>query len=108
MAANSTWYTVTVIFVSFVSVMGLGLLFVRATNIDRNALVGTLTFLTAAIAGLILFLSGSQRMTEWALVITALFSMTGFFLGRGIDRWLGAKGPSTDARKGTLGSDLSD
>jgi hypothetical protein len=108
MAANSTWYTLTAVFVAFVGVTGMGLLFVRATNIDRNAMVGTLTFITAAIAGLLMYISGSTRMSEWALVVVALFSMTGYFLGRGLDRWLGAKGPSRDTRKGTLGADLSD
>jgi hypothetical protein len=108
MAANSTWYTLTAVFVAFVAVFGMGLLFVRATNIERNAMVGTLTFITAVISGLIMYLTGSTRMTEWALFIVALFSMTGYFFGRGLDRWLGAKGPSRDTRKGTLGADLSD
>ncbi|MEZ0325185.1 MAG: hypothetical protein ACAH95_04715 [Fimbriimonas sp.] len=108
MAANSTWYTLTAIFVAFVGVTGLGLLFVRATNIDRNGLVGALTVLTAIIAAAIMYFSGSTRMSEWALVVVALFSVTGFVFGRALDRWLGAKDLSVDARKGTLGSDLSD
>jgi hypothetical protein len=108
MAANSTWFTVTALFVTFVGVMGLGLMFVRGTNIERNALVGVATLATALIAGLILGLAGSRSMSEWGLIVTALFSMTGFFLGRGIDLLLGARDRSDDARNATLGADLSD
>jgi hypothetical protein len=108
MAANSTWFTAAAIFVAFVGVFGMGVLFVRGTNIERNALVGTLTVITAVIAGLILALSGSRNFSEWGLVFISLFSLTGYFFGRGLDRWLGAKSRSDDARNTTLGADLSD
>ncbi|HSI72940.1 MAG TPA: hypothetical protein VK934_07160 [Fimbriimonas sp.] len=108
MAANSTWFTVASVFVAVVGAFGLGLLFVRGTNIERNGLVGFLTVVTAVVAGLILGMSGSRNMSEWGLVVVSLFSVTGFFFGRGIDMWLGARGRSDDARNATLGSDLSD
>jgi hypothetical protein len=108
MAANSTWFTAASVFIAFVGVFGLGVLFVRGTNIERNLLVGFLTVVTAAIAGAILALSGSRNMSDWGLAVVSLFSVTGFFAGRGIDMWLGARGPSDETRQGTLGSDLSD
>lgn len=108
MAANSVWYTVVSVFVVFVGVTGLGLLFVRGSRIERNALVGTLTLATAILAGLILYLTGSESFTPSGLVMVALLSITGFAFGRGLDWWLGARSRSRDARNATLGADLAD
>jgi hypothetical protein len=47
-------------------------------------------------------------MSSFALLVVALLSMTGFFLGRGIDRFMGGNPRSDDSRKTTLGADLSD
>ncbi len=105
---DSTWYIVTVVFVAFVGLFGMGIMFARSSNIERNGLVGSLTVLSSLIAAGMLYAAWRAPTTLFWLVMIALVSTMGYFLGRGIDMLLGGKGPSDENRKGTLGADLSD
>ena len=108
MEASAVWYSVTVLFVAFVGLFGLGLLFVRATWIERNTLVGSLTFLTACLAGFLLYRGAPNAITTFGLLSIALVSITGFLFGRAVDWWMGGEFHSDDTRNATLGADLAD
>jgi hypothetical protein len=103
---SSGGYILTVIFVSMVALFGMLTLFVRAMNIERNALVGTLTFMTAAISGIVL--ATADNLSNAALISLCALSLVGFAVGRFIDYVLGAREHSADSREATLGADLAD
>lgn len=99
------------LFVALVAMFGLFLMFARAENIERPFMVGGLTVATAAISSWLLWLewqTGVPGGHAGSAVAFALFSASGFALGRAIDAIMGAKVHSADERQATLGAELAD
>ncbi|MGV3616971.1 MAG: hypothetical protein ACO1SV_16715 [Fimbriimonas sp.] len=92
-------------FVAVIGLFGVGLMFVRAENIERNYLVGGLTVVTAGVAGAMLAGLAPSAQTTPALISISLVSVLGFVIGRVIDMILGPRDHTDEA---TLGADLSD
>jgi hypothetical protein len=108
-AGGSTYFLLACVVVGAMSVVGLGLLFVRAENIERRNLVAATTLTFSAIAAIVLW--NASRGTEgvasaaaWSAIVLSLF---GFALGRVWDVILGARS-KVHHDPATLGSDLAD
>lgn len=97
-------------FVLLAAVFGMFLLYARPENIERPILVGSLTSLTAFVAGWLLWLQSHQGNPDKAgsAVLFALIPVAGFALGRGIDAIMGPRRATADERQATLGAELSD
>ena len=104
-SANPLYFILAVVFVSFVGLVGAGLMFARGTNIERNFLVGGLTLLTAFVAGVMLVGLAPASQTSATLISISLVSLVGFAVGRVIDAILG---PKDEAEGPVLGADLAD
>ena len=97
-------------FVLLAAVFGMFLLYARPENIERPILVGTLTSLSAFVAGWLLWLQSHQGNPDktGSAVLFALIPIAGFALGKGIDTIMGPRRQTADERQATLGADLSD
>ncbi len=110
-SANSTYYTISAVFVGAMVVFGLGILFVRAARMERNILVGSLTLLTTLIAGFVLksYSASSSQFTASQMISMMMLCLVGFGVGWLFDRIAGPKTlASSDEREATLGSELAD
>lgn len=106
----STEFILACLFVALVLLFGLFSLFTRATNIERNVVVGGLTILTSLVAAAFLVIDyrSGHRSGVGALVSACLVALMGYFVGRAIDWLLGPVAVSDESRQGTLGADLAD
>src|SRR5690349_972989 len=92
------------------TLLGLGLLFARATNIERPAMVGGATLLGCLLGMVLLWLvyrEGGPYNWWQAVVVIALPVLT-FGLSRVIDRMLGDKELDPESDEKTYGAHLSD
>jgi hypothetical protein len=111
LTASSIWINVASVFAGCSLIVGLGLLFVRAVNIERRWLVGLCTILGS---GLGIFLISNYKAFGPANEVTvaaasALFCVLGFLIGRAIDISLGSREPDTmQADAATYNVDLAD
>lgn len=87
---DTGFFPLAVVFVSFVGLFGLGIMFSRASNIERTLLVGGMTVFTAAVSGVILATPAASA-TVPSLVSTCLVSTLGYIVGRVIDFLLGPR-----------------
>ncbi len=105
------YYALAAVVVAGAILFGLGLLFVRASRIERNVLVGGCTLATSLLAALIL---GSQsadtgQFTLGQALSIGCLSVLGFGIGWLYDRLAGPKAmSSTDDLEATLGAELAD
>lgn len=104
---NPVLFILTAVFVSVMAIFGLGAMFMRAENVERNYLVGGLTVLTSLTAGVILFRLTPAAQTGGTLSALAALSLAGYVAGRVIDFALGPV-PESETPDGTLGADLAD
>lgn len=103
---TSIYSNIAWIFIAAMAVVGLGLLFVRATNIERPNLVAAGTLAGCAIAALLLS-RGNGASTPglmWGAIAICLF---GFFAARVLDAILGGR-TKVHHDEATLGVDLAD
>jgi len=109
LAGGSTYFLVACVVVGAMTLVGLGVLFARAENIERPWLVGLCTLGGSAISAVLLW--NASRMgakasdgIAWTCIFLSIF---GFFLGRLCDR---LAGPRDIVRHddATLGADLAD
>jgi hypothetical protein len=108
---NPVLFALAAVVASCMGLLGLGLLFVRAENIERRNLVAVITLAGAAIAGVMLyFASEGGARNGAALPISAIVvSVFGFFAGRVIDLILGERSPDAiEKDPATYGADLAD
>ena len=111
MAAESTYFIVTVVFLAGMLLFSLGLLFVRAEWIERNMAVGLSSLGTTLLAmGILAFMANRPGpMTGEELVSVVCVSLLGFGVGWILDR---VAGPREEEPRvydpATLGSDLAD
>jgi hypothetical protein len=108
-AGGSTYFLLAWVVVAAMGVVGLGLLFVRAENIERVNLVSGSTLLFSAIGALLLWNAtrspqGAANSVAWSAIALSIF---GFGLGRVLDLILGARN-KVHRDEATLGSDLAD
>jgi hypothetical protein len=108
-AGGSTYFLLAWVIVAAMGVVGLGLLFVRAENIERVNLVAGTTLFFSAIAALLLWsATNSTRVAASGVAWSAIaLSIFGFALGRVWDLILGAR-TKVHRDEATLGSDLAD
>ncbi len=109
LAGGSTYFILACVVVGAMAVIGLGVLFVRAVNIERTTLVAGTTLVACLIAAIMLWNASAagQRASDgvaWSAIALSIF---GFSLGRIWDVVLGprSKVHHDDA---TLGTDLAD
>jgi hypothetical protein len=108
-AGGSTYFLLACVIVGAMAVVGLGLLFVRAENIERPNLVAGTTLLFCAIAAALLWNAShaprpAASSVAWSAITLSIF---GFALGRVWDIILGARS-KVHHDDATLGLDLSD
>ncbi len=103
-------FILTCVFVGCVALLGALTLFVRAENIERNGLVGSLTLATSLIAMALLEHDWSVNFPYGAgtLISICLLAIFGFALGRFLDYILGPREHSADSREATIGADLAE
>jgi len=106
---TSPYYVVAIVVVCCMTLFGLGLMFVRAENIERRNFVAATTLVTTFIAGVMLWNDGrtGQSASSEAAWYAMGVSISGFFIGRVIDLLMGGRRNAHDVDP-TLGSDLSD
>lgn len=89
---SSIWMNLASIIIACVMLLGVGVLFVRATNIERRWVVAVSTLLFGGFSLYLLAndfpLNGRDIMTSIAAVT---ISLLGFFIGRAIDTSLGER-----------------
>jgi len=99
------------LFVALVTMFGVLLMFARTENIERPFMVGLFTTGTALLAGWLLWLEWQQAATtssSGTAIAFALFSVSGFALGRAVDVIMGPRTHSAEERQATLGAELAD
>ena len=99
------------IIVGCMVVVGLGVLFVRAENIERRNLVGLITLFTSGIAAFVLYSawSGDTANNPGLPISMIMLSLFGFVAGRVIDAILGPRAPDAiEKDPATYGADLAD
>lgn len=106
--AQSIWTNIASVIIACVGLGSMGVLFVRATNIERRWLVSATTLVFSALALYLLvedtmFVPGREIPTGIAAIT---ISILGFFIGRAIDAGLGAREYQGDP--GTYYADLAD
>jgi hypothetical protein len=108
---NAMYFALAAVVVAGAILFGLGLLFVRASRIERNVLVGACTLATSLLGAFIL---GSQsgytgEFTLGQALSIGCLSILGFGVGWLYDRLAGPKSmASKDDREATLGAELAD
>lgn len=99
------------LFVAVVTMFGVFLAFARPENIERPFMVSLFTLATALVSGWLLWLEwqtpGGANHSGSAVAF-ALFSVSGFALGRAVDTIMGPLTHSADERQATLGAELAD
>jgi hypothetical protein len=108
-AGGSTYFLLAWVVVGAMALVGLGLLFVRAENIERPNLVCATTLIGCLIAALMLWNATKSSLAvsdgvAWAAIIVAF---VGFGGGRLWDALLGGR-DKVHHDDATLGSDLAD
>jgi hypothetical protein len=108
-AAGSTYFLLASVVVGAMALLGLGVLFARASNIERPNLVGGITLVFAALSALVLWAGGQFGLSysdrvAWGAISLSIF---GFLAARVLDYVLGARSlvHHDDA---TLDADLAD
>src|SRR5579862_7973950 len=98
-------FPIACLFVGCAVLLGLLTLFVRAENIERNVLVGSLTLATSLIAVALLHHDWAINFPYggWTLTWICILAVFGFGIGRALDHMLGAREHSADSREETLG-----
>lgn len=105
------YFALAVVVIASAILFGLGLLFVRASRIERNVLVAGCTLATSLLSA---FLLGNQsgttgEFTLWGTLSLGCLSFLGFAVGRLYDRLAGPKSISSqDDCEATLGAELAD
>src|SRR5687768_3264440 len=110
-SGNPIWWTIAVIVAASTALIGVGIFFVRAKNIERRSMVALGTLLGAGVAIYILTFqpvwAGGQDTTIPLLAIC--ISILGFTLGRLADLFMGARSPDKMKRDpATYTADLAD
>jgi hypothetical protein len=108
-AGGSTYFILACVIVGAMGVVGLGILFVRAENIERPNLVAGTTLAFSLFAAFLLANAASGgaavgSATAWSAISLSIF---GFVLGRVWDFILGSR-DKVHHDNATLGSDLAD
>jgi hypothetical protein len=108
-AGGSTYYLLAWVIVGAMALVGLGLLFVRAENIERPNLVAAATLVGCLIATLMLWNAGRTGINvangvAWGAILVSILS---FFAGRIWDAILGGR-DKVHHDDATLGGDLAD
>lgn len=109
-AFPSTAFVLASIVVGCMMLLGLGLLFVRAENIEREWLVALITVVTTGISIYLLveFWRTPSGRTGNGLVPIVCLSLLGYGVGRVIDYFLGGRSVASTNTDATLGADLAD
>ena len=107
--SGSTYFLVACVVVGATAVFALGLLFVRASNIERPNLVAGVTFLAALSSGVLLSLEskGGIAASDSASLMAITICVAGFILGRIIDLMAGGR-TKVHHDDATLDADLAD
>jgi hypothetical protein len=108
---NPVLFALSAVVVGCMGLVGLGLLFVRAENIERRNLVAIVTLAGVTIAIVILYFAWESpgRVSPGIPVSAMVVSIFGFFAGRVIDLILGVRDPDAiDKDQATYGADLAD
>ena len=106
---TSIWTNIAAIVIGCVFMLGIGLLFVRASNIERRSLVATITLMFNVVAMYLLVVDAERypgRELSGAFAAIGI-SLLGFAVGRIIDNSLGAR-PTGFRRDRTYDGDLAD
>ncbi|RYG36969.1 hypothetical protein EON81_08135 [bacterium] len=106
MGFSSGDHFVVILFVGVVAFFGLALLFVRSTVIERTGLVGGLTVLSAAVAGMML--ASPANYSAPSLLGIAFIAISGYIVGRIADRVMGPMEIPVEMDENTLGAELAD
>jgi hypothetical protein len=106
---TSIWTNIAAIVIGCVFLLGIGLLFVRASNIERRSLVATVTLMFNVVAMYLLVVNTSLYPgREVAAAFGAIgISILGFAVGRILDLSLGER-PSSLRRDRPYDGDLAD
>jgi len=105
----SIWTNIATIVIGCIALLSLGLLFVRASNIERRGLVSSFTLAFSGLA-LYLMITDAQQIPgrEMPTAIAAtVISILGFYIGRAVDASLGERS-SVHADHATFGAELAD
>jgi hypothetical protein len=99
LGTDSIWTNIACIAIGCISLVGLGVLFVKATNIERRWLVAGSTLVGCAFALYLMiedmqFVPGRELPTGIAAIA---ISLIGFFAGRAMDASLGGQTPDPSA-----------
>jgi hypothetical protein len=99
------------IIVGCMAMVGLGILFARAENIERRNLVGMITLLTSGIAAFVLYdaWNSTGGIGPGLPISMIMLSIFGFLVARVIDVILGPRVPEAmEKDPATYGADLAD
>ena len=98
------------LFVTLVTTFGVFLAFANPANIERPFMVAVMTTFTGLLAGWLLWLEWHQGVPgkTGTAVAFSLLAISGFVLGRAVDRAMGPRIRPADERQSTLGADLAD
>jgi len=108
---NPVWFIVAAVIVGCMALSGIGILFVRARNIERRWLVAIATLIGATIGTYLLstqpvWAGGRGVALPW---LAGLISVLGFIVGRAVDAMLGPRPPSAmRPDRSTYGADLAE
>ena len=106
MGFSSGDHFLVILFVGMVAVFGLALLFVRSSIIERTGLVGGLTLATSGQAAFML--ASPANFETPTLFAIAILSISGYIVGRVIDRAMGPMEIPPEMDEATLGVELAD
>lgn len=109
MNVSSPYFEVACVLTGATAVFGLGLMFVRASRIERRNLVAGFTLATSFVAMAILWNSSVDKRTGQAEVASSAIALDvfGFLAGWVLDRILGGR-RRVHRDEATLGADLAD
>jgi amino acid transporter len=107
---NPVLFSFAAVIVACMGMLGLGVLFVRAENIERRNLVGLVTLFTSGIAAYVLYYAWNERAgaSPGLPISMIMLSLFGFIAGRVIDAILGPRSPDAiEKDPATYGADLA-
>jgi hypothetical protein len=107
---TSIWTNLAAVIVGCVTLMGVGVFFVRASNIERRGMVAAVTLIACAVSIYLLLIAPRVPAREVPTAAAAVaISILGFVAARVIDFALGPRIiPTTGRDPATYDADLAD